>query len=157
MLAFLETFQVGGNRRRTERRTLKLIVEGSTERTPGIQVEISNISRTGMLVQTSADLSAGDRLVLELPETGKAEAEVIWSRGQQFGCNFVIPISLAGVSAALLQSPTLTIRSADHTSFVRPSWSSPRRQFLFYSTLASTIAVLIILAMYVAADLLRAS
>ena len=96
------------NRRASPRRRLQLQAEGSTEAAAGALVMIHDLSRTGMLIETSNGLSVGERLEVRLPEAGATEATIVWHSGRFFGCKFEEPISAAAVSAALLRSdPTL--------------------------------------------------
>ena len=85
--------------RRTPRRTLRLDVEG------GATATVRNLSETGLLIESPEALEVGDRVSLDLPAAGLAEARVIWARGQFYGCEFVRPVSRASVSAALLRAP----------------------------------------------------
>jgi hypothetical protein len=71
----------------------------------GDEAVIHDISATGMLIETSADLATFEQLQLELPEVGTRVATVIWSSGQYFGCEFHETIPQAAISAAVLQSP----------------------------------------------------
>ena len=41
---------------------------------------------------------------VELPHAGKIDAEIVWSSGEYYGCQFTLPISPAALSAAQLQS-----------------------------------------------------
>ena len=111
LLAHLESSDVQSDRRRSERHVLKLRVPGSTSSETGVVVLVHDLSRTGLLIETSADLSVGSDLEIDLPETGVRQAQVVWNGGRYFGCQFHEPISRAGLSAALLKSPTDAIRS----------------------------------------------
>jgi hypothetical protein len=74
-------------------------------RQSGDEVVIHDLSATGILIETSADLATFEQLQLDLPEVGPRVATVIWSSGHYFGCEFQQPIPQAAISAALLQSP----------------------------------------------------
>jgi hypothetical protein len=90
--------------RRTRRRSMRLEVEGGEAGAPATAV-VRNLSETGLLIEAPFDLDVGDPVSLDLPETGSAEARVIWARAPFYGCEFVRPVSRAVVSAALLRSP----------------------------------------------------
>ena len=47
----------------------------------------------------------GERIDVEVPEAGLAEAKVVWSSGRFFGCKFKRPIPPAALSSAILRSP----------------------------------------------------
>lgn len=101
------------NRRAAPRRQLSL---GAVLPGTGDKVVILDLSTTGMLIETRADLATFEQLHLELPEVGPAVATVMWNSGHYFGCEFHAPIPQAAISAALLQSPfTLT------TPAIRPA------------------------------------
>src|SRR5919112_525549 len=106
MLARLETSGVRTDRRGSDRHILQLRVPGSTLSETGVAVLIHYLSLTGLLIETSADLSVGADLQIELPETGRRPAGVVWNSGRYFGCEFHAPISRGGLSAGLLKSPT---------------------------------------------------
>ena len=90
------------NRRSAPRRELSL---GMVLPETGDEVLIHDLSATGMLIETSADLATFEQLQLDLPEVGKTVATVMWNSGRYFGCEFHRPIPKAAISAALLQSP----------------------------------------------------
>lgn len=87
-------------RRSKQRRKLSLDSNIHT----GEIVSIHDISSTGMLIETDADLSAHDRLEIDLPENGTTNAVIAWKSGRYFGCQFTKPLSPAKISAALLRS-----------------------------------------------------
>jgi len=94
---------VARNRRIAPRRKLRLGSNSSR----GLEVIVHNLSTTGMLVQTAADLHVSEELEVELPEVGSASATIAWRSGDYFGCQFVTAIPMSAVSAALLRSPAL--------------------------------------------------
>lgn len=142
MLAFLDPRRAGGSRRSTERRKLYLLTEGSTLSASAVQVVIHDISPSGLLVETSAELSVGERLEVEIPEAGRMEAEVVWNEGNHFGCNFKSPISIAATSAALLRSPPAEAkRDRSETVPEPPRGQSTTATFLFYTAMVSAAVI----------------
>ena len=99
MLAQITLDPNSDEQRRTARRTLRLEVAG------GGAATIRNLSHQGLLIETPSSLDVGDRVALELPLAGIAEARVIWVRAPFYGCEFARPISRAAISAALLNAP----------------------------------------------------
>jgi PilZ domain len=99
--ARLQTTQARADRRSSPRHQLCL---GSDIR--GEAVTIHDLSATGMLIETAADLHPFDALEIELPEAGRTMALVVWHSGRYFGCEFKEPIFQAAVSAARLRSPS---------------------------------------------------
>ncbi len=99
--ARLETFE-DANRRASPRRRLRL---GSTLTGAGHEVVIHDLSSTGVLLQTSAELGAFDNFEIELPEVGATHAYVVWTSSDFFGCEFAKPIPRSALSAAQLRNP----------------------------------------------------
>lgn len=99
MLAHISLDPHSDEQRRTPRRTLRLDVEG------GATATVRNLSETGLLIESLDALEVGDRVSLDLPVAGFAEARVIWARAPFYGCEFARPVSRAVVSAALLRAP----------------------------------------------------
>jgi hypothetical protein len=95
---------VGRERRSSDRRALRLDVEGPEETGDPAQVTVHDLSRTGMLIETSTSLAQGETIEVDLPESGKVEARIVWNSGRFYGCQFSTPISNATLSAALLLS-----------------------------------------------------
>ena len=99
MLAQISVDPHSDEQRRTVRRTLRLEVAGGAEAT------VRNLSEFGLLIESPSVLDVGDRVSLELPVAGLAEARIIWARAPFYGCEFARPVSRAVVSAALLRAP----------------------------------------------------
>ena len=84
------------------RRTLRLEARGETA-AGATTVLVHNISTTGLLLESDAELAAHEPIVIELPHAGTTEARVIWTSGRLIGCQFEAPISAAALSAAQLR------------------------------------------------------
>ena len=106
------------DRRRSPRRALKLGL-GSKEADSSEQVTILDLSLSGALLETSIPMLVGASFEVELPQTGKVEAEIIWNSGEYYGCQFSLPISTAALSAALLQSQPRQTTVADPLAELR--------------------------------------
>lgn len=87
---------------RGPRRTLRLEAHGATAAGTAT-VLVHNISTTGLLLESSAELSFDERIEIELPHAGPTAARVIWTSGRLIGCQFEAPISAAALSAAQLR------------------------------------------------------
>lgn len=105
LLAHLEPRDSTTNRRSAARRTLRLQALGTTAAQAAAEVTIHDLSLTGLLIETSADLAPNERIDVEVPEAGLAEAQVVWSSGRFYGCRFKRPIAAAALSSAILRSP----------------------------------------------------
>lgn len=66
---------------------------------------IHNLSEHGLRIETEAALRIDEVIRVDLPEAGRVDARVIWIGGNFVGCRFLVPVSKAAVSAALLRSP----------------------------------------------------
>ena len=93
------------DRRGWHRRTLSL---GSSLQSTDDEVTIHDISASGMLIETGAELAVFDALEIQLPEVGLTPALVIWNSGRYFGCEFKQQLSQGAISAALLRSQPTT-------------------------------------------------
>ena len=149
-LAFIEPRDRIRNRRSSARRRLNLEVEGAVPDGSAAEVMIHELSLTGLLVETLAELTCGEELDVCLPQTGRTRAKVIWSSGQYFGCQFNHPISSAALSAAMLRSrPIEAQRQADtpRTNVVYPepdrADTSSRPQLSFGAKMRVTIGLTI--------------
>ena len=98
--AQLQTTGRAADRRTSPRHKISL---GSS--VDGERVTIHDLSTTGMLIETAAELHVFDVLEIDLPESGMTSAFVIWRSGRYFGCEFREPVFQATVSAARLLSP----------------------------------------------------
>ena len=94
----------GAEKRFDARRKLSLLASGLRHDGTGLEVQIHNISGTGLLLESDIKLAAGDRIEIELPHAGDITAVVIWASGRLFGCQFEGPVSPATLSAVELKS-----------------------------------------------------
>lgn len=87
--------------------TRKLSLEGTTASFKGGQevVHVNNLSRTGMLLETGAPLSVGERVQILLPEGECCSAIVVWANETIFACEFERTLTTATISRVQLQSP----------------------------------------------------
>jgi len=95
---------LGADKRVDARRKLSLLASGLRHDGTGIEVQIHNISGTGLLLESDVKLANGDRIEIELPHAGDITAVVIWASGRLFGCQFEGPVSPATLSAVELKS-----------------------------------------------------
>jgi hypothetical protein len=117
--AFFEDLQPK-ERRRASRRALRLGIGPKDPENGSAQVVIHDLSLTGALLETSMSMLVGAIFEFELPNAGLVEAEVVWSSGEYYGCQFTLPITPAGLSAALLQSqPRIPEELADPVAELR--------------------------------------
>ena len=101
MVAFFEERPPLADRRRSIRRALKLGVAAGEAGEP---VTIHDLSLSGALLETSVPMLVGASFEVELPHVGSVEASVVWNSGEYYGCQFVLPITPAVLSAAMLQA-----------------------------------------------------
>lgn len=87
------------------RRKLRLEALGSTSADKSTKVLVHDLSQTGILIQTEAELAEGEAIQVELPDGEARDANVVWASDGLFGCEFERPISQAVMSAALLKAP----------------------------------------------------
>ncbi|HKR91200.1 helix-turn-helix domain-containing protein [Novosphingobium sp.] len=102
--------------------TRKLSLEGSAAsfKGGGEAVHVNNISRTGMLLETSAPLSVGEPLHLLLPEGSTCTAIVVWANETVYACEFDKTLTSATISQIQLQSaPIAHVMRANGSSRTR--------------------------------------
>lgn len=123
------------------------------------QVLIHNLSTTGLLFETGLALELGDEIEVELPEAGTTAAEVVWSSGSYYGCEFASPIMAAAVSASRLRSPVpqpATPQQAEVSEVpvairvTNPNELSPLQKIGIIAGLATAFWVPIVVAIVVA-------
>lgn len=97
-----ETVEVDG--RRAVRRTLRLPVAALAAGDVANAI-VHNLSETGLLVETDAEVRIGETICIDLPDAGASAAVVVRKDGRLVGCAFVSPLSKGVVSAAQLMTP----------------------------------------------------
>lgn len=120
---FEETAGAAGTSRQP-RRKLRLEAEGSTASGLSTRVLVHNVSATGLLIESEAALSVGERLEIDLPGNGATPASVVWTSGRLFGCRFEAPISRATLSAAQLRSAVVEADSEPGPEKADPAGSA---------------------------------
>ena len=124
-LALLEGRHRVRSRRGATRRKLSLQAEGLVSNSSAAEVTIHDLSVTGLLLETSAELTRGEELDVYLPEAGATRARVIWSSGHYFGCQFDRPISSAVMSAAVLRSRPVAAKTMARQAVIEVASSQP--------------------------------
>lgn len=112
LLAQLEPRDPDANRRAATRRTLRLKTRGATSSGTAAEVVIHDLSLTGILIETSDGLTAGESFEVDVPEAGLRQAKVVWNSGHFYGCKFKKPIPPAALSSAILLSPSYSHRAS---------------------------------------------
>lgn len=104
---------------REARRTLRLDTVGAFAAGGAAGVRIHNISASGLLLETEAELAEGEELAVDLPLAGICPAQVIWRGDDFFGCRFATPLSQAALAAVELRSEP----GADEAAIAAPDAS----------------------------------
>ncbi|WP_427965390.1 PilZ domain-containing protein [Altererythrobacter sp.] len=102
--AYISPVEPSAERRGAVRRVVTLGLDVAETR-GNTRVLILNLSRTGLLLQTSAELEVGETIQIDVPEAGQVEAKIVRQNGDQFGAMFDNPIKQAAISAVLLAAP----------------------------------------------------
>jgi len=79
-------------------------VTGSFAGDRSTEAAVRNLSSTGLLIETTAELAEGEVFTVDLPEVGAQESVVMWADAPHYGCRFTAPLSAAGLAAAQLQA-----------------------------------------------------
>lgn len=117
--AHLDPAESSASQRSQPRRALQLETSGVLPGGLEANVTIHNISAAGLLIETELPLSQGDRLAIDLPEAGRADAEIVWTSGQLYGCAFEQTLGQGVLAATQLRSeaiPSATPQIARSTS-----------------------------------------
>ena len=128
------------DRRSAERRVITFGFDTGGARSDA-RIVILNLSRTGLLMQTAAQLEVGETFQIEIPEAGLVDAKIMRRNGDQFGAMFDNPISQAALSAVLLASPaTRPASDQEDTQGVRHNYPTydPMPEWLLWSVLIAT-------------------
>lgn len=101
--ALTASFADSSEQRVSDRRRLRLDARMATMEGRG-GVQVHNLSRTGLLIESTADVPVGSQIEVELPDGQAHAAEVVWTDEVLIGCRFVRTLSQASLSAALLRA-----------------------------------------------------
>ena len=102
--AHFEDIENDATKPRAPRRRLLLETAGALESGAKTSVVIHNLSETGLLMESTAELEIKETIDLELPEAGSVQARVVWASGSLYGCSFERPLSSFELGAAQLRS-----------------------------------------------------
>lgn len=92
------------SRDREPRRKVRLETSGTTAGGASTKVRIQDLSTTGLLLESPVPLAVGEKIEVGLPQAEGTSAEVVWTSGNLFGCQFDQAVLPAVLSAAQLQS-----------------------------------------------------
>lgn len=109
---------------RDPRRKLLLEARGTLGPDNEANVLIHNVSESGLLMESQAELKIGEKIDIEMPHAGVTRAKIIWNSGNLYGCQFDVPVSSATLSAAQLRG-TVDGQEGIHT----PRRSLPDESF----------------------------
>ena len=101
--ALTASFADEAEQRVSDRRVLRLQAQIATPEGGG-GIQVHNLSKTGMLVETEGSVVVGESIEVELPGGTSRRAEVVWADDTLFGCHFADPLTTAMLSAALLRA-----------------------------------------------------
>ncbi|OYX66641.1 MAG: hypothetical protein B7Y88_02025 [Sphingomonadales bacterium 32-64-17] len=111
------------DRRHANRRTFTLSFDAG-QQLGTTAVSILDLSQTGMRIRSTANLEVGEYLEVELPEAGTVSAIVVRSARMgsenEYGTEFLQPISQGAVSAALLAAPAVPSSQQHDAPFPDP-------------------------------------
>jgi transcriptional regulator with XRE-family HTH domain len=91
-------------RRGAQRRILRLGVVGRFRSEGAGNATVRNLSPTGLLIETSAELAEGETFAVDLPEADAQDATVVWADPPHYGCRFAAPLAPAALAAAQLKA-----------------------------------------------------
>jgi ribosome-binding protein aMBF1 (putative translation factor) len=87
-----------------------LFLSGNATQTgASCEVQVHNLSSTGMLLSTTGQLDLDEPLVVVFDEIGECLSRIVWSADGLFGCRFDHKLTKAQMSAILLRSEPLQV------------------------------------------------
>lgn len=87
-----------------------LFLSGNATQTgASCEVQVHNLSSTGMLLSTDGQLDLDEPLVVVFDEIGECLSRIVWSADGLFGCRFDHKLTKAQMSAILLRSEPLQV------------------------------------------------
>ena len=95
--------------RRAERRSAD---QPSTLRGRGSEPHdswVHDVSSTGMRIECRANLAIGEEVTVGLVGAGATVARIVWRRGNEYGCEFVEPLSAEAAVNAFNGSPVVQL------------------------------------------------
>lgn len=111
----------------------------------GREVIVSDLTRYGCRFEHDGAIARGTQVTIGLAGIGMREAQVSWSRGGVHGCEFDLPLSPGGVTAATVGNVrAFPDRGVDNAGTARPvKWSPVARvMFLGGAVIASWAALI---------------
>ena len=128
--ALFASFADSSEHRVSDRRILRLEAQVASPAGSG-GIEVHNLSRTGMLIESTAPVSVGTAIEVELPGGKSHQAEVVWADEGLFGCRFERPLAQATLSAALLRACPLVPAVAEAALSAEASIAKLREHWAF--------------------------
>ncbi|MGX7897066.1 helix-turn-helix transcriptional regulator [Tsuneonella sp. HG222] len=92
---------------RAPRTPVRLRVRGTDERGTPVELEVLNLSATGMLFRHAGDHDRWTTVDVLLPSGRSAKGEISWADGDLVGLKFIAPISAADIAAVSLKGEFL--------------------------------------------------
>lgn len=126
--ALTASFADSSEQRVSDRRLLRLDARVATTAGRG-GVQVHNLSRTGLLIESTAQVPIGSQIEVELADGQSHAAQVVWADEGLIGCRFVRTLSQASLSAALLRAtppsliPLPTITQAEAMAKLERTWA----------------------------------
>lgn len=103
-MSILARFEERPERRGAARRILHLGVDAGVPLPFATEIVVHDLSLTGALLESGAGTHLPEMFEVRLPDGATANATIVWSSANLYGCRFARPISPATLSAALLRS-----------------------------------------------------
>jgi hypothetical protein len=115
-----------------------------------IDVVVLDISRSGVRIETDAELEVGQGITIGLAGAGVTRAYVAWAQGSEYGCAFERPIAPEDEARAFSRAPVKRLgraaqpRQSDGEDYLRELYRRHRIWALPWDAVLMTIAMLAI-------------
>lgn len=113
-----------------------------------VDVVVLDISRSGVRIQTDAELEVGQEITIGLAGAGVTRAYVAWAQGGEYGCAFERPIAPEDEMRAFSRAPVKRLgvaapsRQNDGEDYLRELYRRHRVWALPWDAVVMTIAML---------------
>jgi hypothetical protein len=136
------------NARTAERRSTDAPSTMRADNGAPIDVVVLDLSRSGVRIQTDAELEIGQEITIGLAGAGVTRAYVAWGQGGEYGCAFERPMAPEDEARAFSRAPVKRLgvavqsRQDDGEDYLRDLYRRHRVWALPWDAVLMTIAML---------------
>lgn len=80
------------NNRKAQRNAVQMVAELRLSVGQRFKVSVLDLSETGFRIETGNHIELGSKAFLAIPELNSLPAQIAWSEGTYYGCEFLHPL-----------------------------------------------------------------